>query len=301
MVLYLGVVVVFVLLAVAYYFRDNSKNSPKKKAVACAAIALLLALAPIVFKDIPGILPPTTESTSIHTTQATTSSVADESTSTQPTTILKPRVDISIDLISDNCIIVSADVFPEGGKVEWGSSDEDVACCSDGKIIPIDKGEAVISLTYSYEGISIADAIKVIVAEKRSDPYESNEVISGNNVKLISERTEYKYYRYVCNKCHYRDCYGKATCKESYPVNNECTGEFTELEILWSEKNPNELTWNSFVDIKSIPPEKGTGKEWYWFPEFSGSHNETKKIYEYEDVSYIISDVTEDFERVTTF
>lgn len=285
------VLLIFILLFGAHLIKAKTKD-PTIIALTNTIVVIVPVIVSIILALHDFGPPPPTSSTSNETT-SNSQPYKEEITSnpTTDTTEEAKSFSVEIDLSDNRCILVSNGEHINTKNIEWHSSNENVAICNTDMIELISEGETIISAIYNGEKID--NDIRVTILKKEGQEYDSEKEEIGENKVLIKKSTQYQYYRYVCNKCGYRDCYGKSVCKESYPMNSTCTGEFTELETIWSDINPEDLKDHSFVGIKSIPPEKDTGKEWYWFPEFSGSHNEIRTIYTYVDITYYISSYSE--------
>lgn len=256
----------------------------------------------------------TTKKRPVTTSVTTTKPTTTEITTTKPTTIkpttpesitskpitttttrhtttesITPDINIAV-YIQGNNAILDISTYPTDGNVECKIYDTNVAVLQGKVIVPKSKGSTTVSCSYTYNGITVTDFVSVSVDILWSDSYETQVYEEPCNFKkLVGQKTQYKYYRYLCSSCMYRDWYGYAGCRECYG-NGGCSGRFEILEERWSETNPNTLTSHSVKGVPSFIDSNNA--EWYWCPSYYYSKNGTRTVYRYQTGELFISKVS---------
>lgn len=230
--------------------------------------------------------PTTTEATT--TKPTTTESTTSKPTTTKPTTTISPKVSISGGSSGGSTLQFTANGNVSNPSYVWSSSNNNVATVSNGIVTAVGEGTAVITVTMNGQ-CSASKTVKVGI--NWGSEYTTNSKESESSLKkLVSSRTEWKYYSVVCGSCGYYDYWGTGVrCNQIY--SKGCGGSFNNWIYTWSTKDPNSLPFKtadhgvrSYIDANN--------REWYWTTYSGFNANETRTVYTYKQGSYCISSVS---------
>lgn len=231
--------------------------------------------------------PTTTESTT--TKPTTTESTTSKPTTTKPTTTISPKVSISGGSSGSSTLQFTANGNVSNPSYVWSSSNNNVATVSNGTVTAVGEGTAVITVTMNGQ-CSASKTVKVGINWGSEYTTNSKEIESSLK-KLVSSRTEWKYYSVICGNCHYYDYWGTGVrCNQIYPTKG-CCGSFTNWIYNWSTKEPNSLPFKTADHgVRSYIDENN--REWYWTTYAGFNANETRTVYTYRQGSYCISSIS---------
>ena len=111
--------------------------------------------------------------------------------------------------------------------------------------------------------------------------WSTSEVTASDSVEVQS-KTEYRYYRYYCDKNHAHSWYGGTKCKAIYP---SCTGTIylKTLTFLWCDVSyETAKTWSIATADGQVRRDKMGGNIWwYYYPNLYSSYHGTRTVYSY--------------------
>lgn len=218
----------------------------------------------------------------------TTEQITTKPTTTKPTTTIAPNVYISGGSRGGSTLQFIANGNVSNPSYIWSSSNNNVATVSNGTVTAVGEGTAVITVTMNGQ-CSASKTVKVGI--NWGSEYTTNSKESESSLKkLVSSRTEWKYYSVVCGSCGYYDYWGTGVrCNQIY--SKGCGGSFTNWIYNWSTKDPNSLPFKTADHgVRSYIDENN--REWYWTTYAGFNANGTRTVYTYRQGSYYISSIS---------